>query len=181
MLIIDIRNREMFIARDHLGIKPLYYVETEDFIMLSSEIKAFRHAVPFALNEDALYEQLAFRYVSGHQTIFSGINEVEPGTSWLITPSRDARKSSYYDVSDSLNQRINITEEEVIGEIRNRLTDSINLHTASDVGYTVQLSGGVDSSFVAAVLAKELGHKIRTFSVSIKDDSSGYDFDEEVI
>ena len=167
-IIVKIPTREVFIARDQLGIKPLYYHETRDHIYFASEIKALRHVTPFKLNSDTLYEQLVFRYVAGESTPFEGIRKFPAGSYWKFQHGQSPVSREFYDVTDSLKSREDVSEEDLLPDIRAGVIDSISAHTASDVGYTVQLSGGVDSSFITAVLAKEFGHELDTYSIVVR-------------
>ena len=166
-IIVNIPRREVFIARDQLGIKPLYYHESKDFFFVASEIKALRHVVAFELNHDVLYEQFAFRYVAGESTPFKNIYKFPPGAYWSLTPGGARRTYQYYDVTRSLRSNADIDEETCLRTSRAAVIDSIKAHTASDVGYAVQLSGGVDSSLITATLSRELGHRLKTFSIVI--------------
>ena len=169
LIIVKIPTKEVFVARDHLGIKPLYYSENNDFIFFSSEIKSLRHVMAFELNHDVLYEQLVYRYVAGPETPFKNIYKCLPGSYLKITKGNSPQLNSYYDLTCSLDYRENIGEEKLLHILENSLKESINLHTASDVGFNVQLSGGVDSSFITAILSKDLEQNLNTFSITLDD------------
>ena len=168
-IIVNIPTKEVFVARDHLGIKPLYYSENNDFIFFSSEIKSLRHVMAFELNHDVLYEQLVYRYVSGPATPFKNIYKCLPGSSSKIIFGNYPQWNSYYDLTSSLDYRENIGEKKFLHILENSLRESIKLHTASDVGFNVQLSGGVDSSFITAILSKDLEQHLDTFSITLDD------------
>ncbi|RJP27561.1 MAG: asparagine synthase (glutamine-hydrolyzing) [Candidatus Omnitrophota bacterium] len=168
-IILHIPTRRIFIARDQLGIKPLYWTENRDFIFLASEIKAFRHAVAFSLNEASLYEQLLFRYVSGTGTPFKNIYKLLQGTYWRFEQGAAPQMYRYYNVTDSLKTKSLMSEQELLPRLEELLKESIRLHTASDVGYNIQLSGGVDSSFITAVLATDWEQQLDTFSITLQD------------
>jgi asparagine synthase (glutamine-hydrolysing) len=174
-VIVNVRTHEVFLARDQFGIKPLYFTESKDFWWFSSEIKSFRNAMKFQLNHDVLYEQMIFSRVAGTNTPFKDIYKLGAGTFWRLTPGLRPLVHTYANPTDSLNPQSATDEDSVLKQLHASLIESIDLHTRSDVGYSVQLSGGVDSSFVTAVLARDLGAKLETFSVtlegSVRDES----------
>jgi asparagine synthase (glutamine-hydrolysing) len=172
-IIMDLDNQTAFIVRDHLGIKPLYVYEDDDYILFSSELKAFLSYKKFELNERFLYEQFLFRYVSGNNTLIRNVSRFAEGTFAEINRFGGYHSTRYYDVADSL---INSKRKKIdYDEIQNELDDSIKFHTYSDVGYNVQLSGGLDSSYITAALANQ-GEKLRTYSIELpgfeKDESA---------
>jgi len=164
---------ELIVARDHLGIKPLYYYMDQKNILFSSEIKTFRHYTEFAVNKENIYEQLVYNYVSGKETIYNNIFRLLPGNYMVIKPKQNIKTFEYYNVLDNL---INSTKRKIDYDIIESMLDkSIKMHTQSDVGYNVQLSGGLDSSYITAVLNKKHNQKISTFSVELP----GYDKNEK--
>ena len=164
-VIADLKERTAFLARDHLGIKPLYFRAGPYGLLIASEIKAFRQFADFALNEKALGTQFLYRYVAGRDTIFRDVHRLEAGHYMTVDAAGVHREVRYYDVTDSLALAEDATPN--LDETAEALFDSIRRHTQSDVGYNVQLSGGLDSSYIVAVLAEHLGEKTSTFSVSL--------------
>jgi len=171
-IVVDLINENVFVARDQLGIKPVYFFEDKKNILFASEIKCFRHFIRFELNESALYEQFFYKYVSGKQTIFKNIYRLSPGSYIEFDNSGIISEKRYYEVTDSLRN----PKKSVIntGELEYELKASILAHTQSDVGYNIQLSGGIDSSYITAVLAKDYRQDLHTFSVAL----NGYEKDE---
>lgn len=167
-LIVDLLNDKVFAARDQLGIKPLYFYHDKKNVLLASEIKCFRHYLRFGVNDSALYEQFIYRYVSGRQTIYKDIYRLLPGTYLEINKHGDISEVKYYDVTDSLlnSERLKI-DQDVIEE---ELKKSIYAHTQSDVGYNIQLSGGLDSSYITGVLSKDYNQTLNTYSVELKEE-----------
>ncbi|MCH8996920.1 MAG: asparagine synthase (glutamine-hydrolyzing) [Proteobacteria bacterium] len=166
-VVLDLEKGVAFAARDHLGIKPLYFRRVGASLLLASEIKPFRHYAPFELNGNAYYEQLCFRYVPGRQTIFDDVFRLEPGCWMEIRRDGRVQETRYYDLTEKLAARPRAALD--LGEVEAALEDSILRHTQSDVGYNIQLSGGVDSSYITAVLAGKLGTPLKTFSVTLKE------------
>ncbi|MFQ5714605.1 MAG: asparagine synthase (glutamine-hydrolyzing) [Candidatus Scalinduaceae bacterium] len=167
-LIVDLLNDKVFAARDQLGIKPLYFYHDKNNLLLASEIKCFRHYLKFGVNDSALYEQFIYRYVSGRQTIYKDIYRLLPGNYLESNKHGDISEVKYYDVTDSLlnSERLKI-DQDVIEE---ELKKSIYAHTQSDVGYNIQLSGGLDSSYITAVLSKDYNQRLNTYSVELKEE-----------
>tara|TARA_X000000368_G_C23029742_1_gene711926 strand:+ start:297 stop:2117 length:1821 start_codon:yes stop_codon:yes gene_type:complete len=175
LVIYNLSTEKVFIARDQLGIKPLYFLRDNNNILFSSEIKAFRNYTQFRLNKKKIYEQFNFRYVAGEETIFDDIYRVLPGSYFEINKNGKITNNVYYNILDSLKNSNN--NKIKFNEIELKLNDSILSHTQSDVGYNIQLSGGLDSSFITAILKQRYNHHLSTFSVQLnghKDDETIY-------
>ena len=164
------RNR-LVLARDRYGIKPLYYRESGDELAFASELRALPRG---EIDLDALEAFLAFNSVPGPLTIFRDVRKLQPGhvlvwengRSELIRYARPAPVPAS-DVRDD-------EEAELVEELRARLRDSVRAHLVSDVPVGVLLSGGVDSSMLAALAAEEAAEPLRTFSIGFEERS----FDE---
>jgi len=166
-IIYDKIKEEVMVARDHLGIKPLYYFRKNDYYFFGSEIKSFRNLIKFELNDKQLYEQFLYAYVSGQNTIFKNIFRVKPGSFLKLNKKGFVSENHYYNVCDTLMNESSSSLN--LEEIKNDINGSILKHTMSDVGYNVQLSGGVDSSYITAVLSKEYKQTLNTYSVKIEN------------
>jgi len=171
-VVVDLTKYSAFVARDQLGIKPLYYYEKNDSIAFASEIKCLRHLTRFSINEDALYEQFFLRYVSGKRTIFKDIYRLSAGSYMVIDKGKQPKIVQYYDVCSRLKESPGIDID--YSGVEDELNKSIYAHTVSDVGYNIQLSGGIDSSYITAVLAQKYNHTLHTFSVEL----DGFEHDE---
>ena len=166
-IIVDLEEKSLFIARDFPGIKPLYFTEDKDFYYFSSEIKAFSKIMALSVNVDCYYEQFSFRYLSGDRTHFKNVLKVLPGYYWKITQKK-MEKQVYFNVADTFFPKLNNRSfSEVVSSTQEVLQNSFMLHTRSDVGYCVQLSGGVDSSYLASSIVKKTNNTIHTFSVEL--------------
>lgn len=178
IIIIDQQEELAYVARDHLGIKPLYSMRYEDTIHYASEIKAFRPIKSFELNANVLYEQLSFGYVAGKHTLFKDIYKVEPGSLTIIDKKGNQETIQFYDSTKSL-----LTPEPDVNysAIETAIDDSIRRHTLSDVGYNLQLSGGIDSSYIVATLVGEEKKRINTYSVTIDGIWNEESYQKEVI
>jgi asparagine synthase (glutamine-hydrolysing) len=159
-------TRTLFIARDRLGIKPLYYKLTPDRLLFGSEIKAVlaHGGIRPEFNRAALPEYLAFGYLSGEESFYSGIRKLLPGHTMTIGPNGKPEIRQYWDLDASKTHESRDDNYYVRG-YRELLEGAVQSHLMSDVPLGVFLSGGVDSSAVAALMTKQRGEPVETFSV----------------
>ena len=165
----DQRKKELFIARDRLGVKPLYYVHTPDgSLYFASEIKSLiaAQAIRPELNYPALPDYLANHATSGEETLFVGVKRLLPGhtLTW-----RDGRIEiqKYWDLHFSETQNsILRKDEEYVAEWLEMFRTSVRLRLMADVPLGMFLSGGIDSSAIAAMMSGMVDEPIKTFSVA---------------
>src|SRR5688500_13562187 len=170
----DSARRELFIARDRLGVKPLYYVQTDDgSLYFASEIKALLEARPArpALNYAALPDYLANHGTSGDETLFEGVRRLPPGHTLLW---RDGRVSieKYWDVTYARGAEAEAggkSDEDYVAEWSELFRTSVRLRLMADVPLGMFLSGGIDSSAIAAVMSRMVDEPIKTFSVAFAE------------
>jgi asparagine synthase (glutamine-hydrolysing) len=170
----DQSRRKLFCARDRLGIKPFYYTIANGRFAFASEIKALfeQRDVRPQLNQRALPEFFAFGYLSMEETLFKGIQKLLPGHCLVIDLERGDQKpqiSQYWDL-DISTQEPEMKEAEYIARFNDLFTEAVRMHLRSDVPVGVFLSGGLDSSAIAAVMAKLRKEPIETFSVGYAED-----------
>lgn len=160
----DARRRRILVARDRLGIKPLYWSDDGMRLLFGSEIKALlRHPTLVArLNVDALAAFLSLRYVPAPLTMFSGIKALGPG-QMLTCDANGVRTRRWWDLSFAPAEP-QPTEAEAVERLRVLLDDAVRSHMVSDVDYGAFLSGGVDSSTVVALMSRQLGQPVSTFA-----------------
>lgn len=166
----DADRRRLFVARDRLGIKPLYYVATPQFFLFASEIKALLEhpSVTATLNPEVLPEYLTFGYVSGSGTLFAGVQKLLPGHTLEVAESGHCEIRAYWDVPDE-DVPDRRPQRFYVQTYREMLEDAVRGHLMSDVPLGVFLSGGVDSSAVAALMTKIRKEPIETFSVGYSE------------
>ncbi len=159
-------TKSLFIARDRLGIKPLYYKLTPERLLFGSEIKVlFAHGgIRPEFNRPALPEYLAFGYLSGEETFYAGIRKLMPGHTMTIGLDGKAHIRQYWDLDASKSHESH-DESYYVQSYRELLEGAVNSHLMSDVPLGVFLSGGVDSSAVAALMTKLRREPVETFSV----------------
>jgi asparagine synthase (glutamine-hydrolysing) len=167
----DGARRRLVLARDRFGIKPLYYGAADGELSFASELRALPRG---EIDLDALEAFLAFNSIPAPLTIFRDIRKVPAGhiLSWedgRIRLERFARPAPV--PADEVRED---DEAELVEELRSRVRDSVRAHLVSDVPVGVLLSGGVDSSFLAALAADESSEPLRTFSIGFEERS----FDE---
>jgi asparagine synthase (glutamine-hydrolysing) len=166
----DVKRRSLFIARDRLGIKPLYYCVTPNTFLFGSEIKALL-AYPqmrARFNRSALPEYLAFGYLSGEETFYSGVRKLMPGHRLEINEDGDLQVDQYWDLPMTPDDAPR-DEHYYVETYREMLEEAVNSHLMSDVPLGVFLSGGLDSSAVAALMTKIRREPIETFSVGYSE------------
>ena len=158
--VFDIEKKQMFLARDALGIKTLYYTIKEQNVYFASEIKAFKPFISFSPNYDNLFEFLKFGTNLGKSTIFKGIYELKPAQILSIDVNLDIKTSKFFSLVDTFGD----DEDIDFSQIKDLLDESVRLHCDCDVKYGSQLSGGLDSSLITA-LAHKYSKDMETFSV----------------
>ncbi|MCU1274391.1 MAG: asparagine synthase (glutamine-hydrolyzing), partial [Bryobacterales bacterium] len=165
----DKSSRTLFCARDRLGIKPFYYYWDGKLFAFASEIKALLEhpAISPVFDESLLSEYLAFGYTSGERTLFSGIRKLMPGHYLTLSESGLAIRR-YWDVPEA-EERDSRHEESWVRECRERLETSVQLRLMSDVPLGMFLSGGVDSSAIAALMMRMVREPVKTFAVGYRE------------
>lgn len=173
----DEHAQRLLLARDRLGVKPLYYTQQQGMILFASEIKALlaHPLVSRGLDMQAMGLYLTLKAVPAPRTLFQGIQKLEAGTVLTCDTSGNLRQHRYWDPADpSRSWNAACDEDEAVGTIRSLLGQSIAKRQMSDVPIGVFLSGGLDSSAVVALMAPLVSRAINTFSVGIRD-LQGYD------
>jgi asparagine synthase (glutamine-hydrolysing) len=160
----DKKNESLFIARDFFGIKPLYYTQntTDNSLLFGSEIKSFLKFPGFQkeLNKEALKPYLTFQYSVLDETFFKGVYKLRPG-HYMIYKNGKIDIKQYWDVPFDTEEN---SLEYYVEKIKETMEESVRYHRISDVKVGSFLSGGVDSSYVTALLKPD-----KTFSVGFKD------------
>ena len=165
-VIWDKTKRLLFAARDRLGIKPFYYLWDERSFLFGSEIKAIlaHPNVSAKFNRATLAEYLAFGYITGESTMFSGIRKLLPGHTLQVSEKGEFEVRRYWDLPIH-SEREERPRKYYVETYREKLESAVNSHLMSDVPLGMFLSGGLDSSAVAALASKIRGDRIKTFAV----------------
>jgi asparagine synthase (glutamine-hydrolysing) len=168
----DSQRRRLFCARDRLGIKPFYYFWDGHVFAFASEIKALLEhpEISAALEAELVPEFLAFGYSSGERTLFRHIHKLMPGHFLeldLADTDPQAKIQSYWDVPAAATE--NRDDQYWIAETRRRLEETVRMHLMSDVPLGMFLSGGVDSSAIAALIKQSTSSPVKTFAVGYQE------------
>src|SRR5262245_24470881 len=160
----DRSRRRLFVARDRLGIKPLYHARAGSAFVCASEIKALFAFPGLArtVRPEALVEHLTLRYTAAPATLFEGIEKLEPGHT-LTVGAEGTRARRYWQLA--WEPKLDLAPGPALAELEARLTESVRLRLMSEVPLGALLSGGVDSSLVVAVMSRLLDRPVQTFSV----------------
>ncbi|PSJ36460.1 asparagine synthase (glutamine-hydrolyzing) [Allosphingosinicella deserti] len=167
----DRLTRNLTLARDPLGIKPLFVTEQQGGIAFASEIRALR-PLPghvFDVDERAVHDFFGYGHVQRPRTIFRQVRSLPPGHCLRIGPDRDAQIHAFW--KPEFRIRTDVTEQEWIEETRSRLRASVKRHMLADVPVGSFLSGGVDSAAVTAIMAELSGAPIKAFTVGFPNTS----------
>jgi asparagine synthase (glutamine-hydrolysing) len=160
----DERRRRLLLARDHFGIKPLYYYANGAFISFASEIKAILQdpEIPRAVDTQALSNFMTFHYVPAPRTMFQGVSKLLPGHILVADPGQ-IRNQVYWDLNKKQNPCI--SESALADLVYSELKDSVQERLQSDVPVGTLLSGGLDSTAVLGLMTELAGPGIPSFSV----------------
>ncbi|HEY4905592.1 MAG TPA: asparagine synthase (glutamine-hydrolyzing) [Candidatus Sulfotelmatobacter sp.] len=162
----DQSKKRLLLARDRLGIKPLYYRYCDGILLFGSEIKAIvaYPGIKPEFNRRTLAEYLAFGYIAGEETMYSGIRKLSPGHVLTLPEQGQLEISQYWDLKVAADTA-DLGRDYYVQEYRRLLEECVSSHLMSDVPLGVFLSGGLDSSAIAALATKTGKEPIETFSV----------------
>lgn len=172
----DEKEEKLFLVRDRIGIKPLYYTQINNKILFASEIKALLADpdVPRRVNEKAFYHYLSFLTTPAPDTLFEGIKKLAGGCWLQIDTAGRIKEERYWDVLDHTTPLIGISEEEISKMIISELRRAVQYRKVSDVPVGVFLSGGVDSSTNAALFSEGQNERVKTFSIGYQGEYKSY-------
>jgi asparagine synthase (glutamine-hydrolysing) len=173
----DARSRELWLVRDRIGIKPLYYSVHHGRLTFASEIKALLKDPEQrrAIDERALFHYLSFLTTPGPETLFDGIRKVPPGTWIRVGADGTIAERRYWDVWDDVPAMSQAGEDEIAERVLAELRTSVRLRKVSDVPVGVFLSGGLDSSANAALFSEGEQTPVKTFSIGYADSFRSYE------
>jgi asparagine synthase (glutamine-hydrolysing) len=171
----DGKARRLWLIRDRIGIKPLYYSIHHGRITFASEIKALLQDPDQvrAVNEEALFHYLSFLTTPAPDTLFAGIHKLPAGTFMTVSADGQRHQEQYWDVLDHTTPLAGVAEEEIAERLLAELRTSVALRGISDVPVGVFLSGGIDSSTNAALFSQSAAGTVNTFSVGYDQDYRG--------
>jgi asparagine synthase (glutamine-hydrolysing) len=176
LAIWDARSRELWLARDRIGIKPLYWSLHHGRLSFASEIKALLTdpEQERAVDETAFFHYLSFLTTPVPQTLFKGIRKLAGGTWLRVTAAGDVREERWWDVWEHTDPLTDASEDEIAARLLEELRTSVKLRKLSDVPVGVFLSGGIDSSTNAALFSEGEEAPIKTFSIGYEGEYASY-------
>ena len=166
--IYDKNTKKFFCARDRFGKKPFYYYMHNDTFYFASEIKAILKMLGKTppLNQEALWQYLAFQSPQGSNTFYQGIKKLPAGFC-LTFENNQLTTSKYYSIDNI--EILHTNEKKILTDVEALLHSSVDKRLVSDVEVATLLSGGLDSSFVTALYAQKSRHKVHTFSIGYEE------------
>ncbi|HSF59144.1 MAG TPA: asparagine synthase (glutamine-hydrolyzing), partial [Candidatus Binatia bacterium] len=164
----DQRRRRLFLARDHVGQKPLFYYHTNGVFAFASEIKALLRTghVKTQMDVVAMNHLISLRYTPETRTLFESLHKL-PAGHWMTVENGKLQMQRYWQLD--YTRKMNGGEDEIASGLKGLLLDSVKSHMLSDVPIGAFLSGGLDSSTVASVMALTSPDPIRTFSIGVQE------------
>jgi asparagine synthase (glutamine-hydrolysing) len=165
----DDRRQHLLLARDRIGIKPLFYAPLANTLVFASEIKALliHPKLTREINQAAVNSYLTMGYIPGPDTIFRDIQALMPGC-WLEWSSGTLRTRQYW-APDFASEPLSGSEEELVEELDQRLNDAVKAHLVADVPVGAFLSGGIDSSLVAAIAQRHSPEPLHTYTIGFAE------------
>jgi asparagine synthase (glutamine-hydrolysing) len=177
----DSQRKRLFLARDRIGVKPLYYSDEGPTFSFASEIKAILagSGVRPHINPAGLRQYLGFMTTTGPDTIFKGIHKLQPG-HWMTVDQNGTKVSrKYWDVLEDAS-RLTETPEHIADQLITELRESVALRQVSDRPVGIFLSGGIDSSLNAALFSESTSGNVQTFSIGYAGSDQGYQNETEL-
>ena len=166
----DNQKEELLLARDRMGIKPLYYARTSDYLIFSSEIRAILESgfVSGELNYNAIGDYLRYQTVLGTNTILKGVFMLHAGSAMHVSDSEFKINAFWNPITDIDREMIGLSYEDTKTRIRQKLDSAVNRRLIADVPMGAFLSGGIDSSALVA-LASQRAERLKTFTITFED------------
>jgi len=163
-------NQKLILARDRFGQKPLFYANSNGNFIFASEIKAILTDDRFARDVDyeALHHYLSLRFIPSPRTLFQSIKKMPPAHI-LVWQNGYIHLKRYWQLS--FHDKLNLSDSEAIDGLEEKLEKTIRAHMVSDVPLGAFLSGGMDSSMIVAMMAKNSSESIQTFAIGVKEQS----------
>ena len=166
----DEPRRRLFLVRDRIGIKPLYFYKTDGVFLFASEVRALLATglVPRVVDPTALWQYLGYQAVPAPRTLVAGVRALEPGHWLTVGADGHTMDGEYWRMLDATASPMDVSPGEARKRVGDLLRDAVASHMVSDVPVGAFLSGGIDSSAVVGLM-REAGHRPRTFSVGFPE------------
>ena len=176
IVIWDEKKQSLWLIRDRLGIKPLYYYLDDEKLLFASEIKSILKdpTIKREIDEQSFFDYLSFLTVPAPNTLFKNIKKVKNGTFLFFDKEGKTYEKQYWDIFENKIDLTKFDEIEITKRVREELQDSIKVHKVSDVNIGIFLSGGIDSSTNAVFFAKENKLSLNTFTIGYEGNYYSY-------
>ncbi len=169
----DSNDRSLWIARDRLGIKPLFFAKTSEYFAFSSDIKSLRTQYPSFISWERTIEYLTLGYIPEEHTMWDGISKLRPGNYATINSHGEVKISPYWNINNFETWHGSLNEAEE--QLENLLNDAVKLQLRTDVPFGAFLSGGIDSSAIVAMASGQLREPLKTFTIDFEGKESSDD------
>jgi asparagine synthase (glutamine-hydrolysing) len=171
----DERRQRLLLARDRVGVKPMYVYRGDGLVLFSSEVRALlaTDLVPRRVDPTALWDYLGYQTVPAPRTLVDGVRAMEPASWATVSATGEFSSGIYWRMLDPARQSVDVSVDEAHSRVGDKLRDAVAAHMVSDVPVAAFLSGGIDSSAVVALMS-ENGVRPRTFSIGFDEQA----FDE---
>jgi len=165
----DKRNQRLFLSRDRIGEKPLYYSMYNNSLYFGSEIKSlFSATIPKEINKELTEIYLSLSYIPGKDTFYKNIFKLMPG-DFMLVEQGGIKNHKYWDLPDIDESNMNNNKKLIYEEFTYLLEDSVKIRMRSDVPFGAFLSGGLDSSSIVSLMSEQSAHPIETFTIGFKE------------
>lgn len=166
----DKQDKSLFVARDRVGIKPLYYSFKNNRLVFASEIRSVLQSgfVPRKLNKEVVNEYFLYQTVHAPNTIIEGVNMLMPGT-YMVLKNEELKTYRYWNINDFANNANDFDYKATCNKTEELLYQSVERRLVADVPFGAFLSGGIDSSAVVGIMSKLCSRKVETFNVSFDE------------
>jgi len=163
-------NHDLFIVRDHFGIKPLFYTQVNGAFAFSSELKTLAAIPGFnkSINAKSLVSCLNYIWISGNETMFNGCFKLPPAHYMTYSKANGIKMARYWDLPDNVDARLSADIDAAAEDVANTMEASVKRHMVADVPVSSFLSGGLDSSLIS-VLAKKTNEHLSTYTIGTDD------------
>ena len=164
----DKTNKRLFMGKDHMGQKPLFFAQQGEHFLFASEVKGILAAglIETKPNMNAFWHYMSLRFIPDQYTLFENIHKL-PAASTLLWEKGQLKIQPYWQLN--FTDKLKASEDAIEEELNELLLDSVKLHLLSDVQVGSFLSGGIDSSMITAMMAELTGDKFPTFSIGVKE------------
>ena len=163
--LLDIKKSKIWIVRDRIGIKPLFYFRNENDFYFASDIRALRKSISTSINKDKFISFLTLGYVESEFTMWNGVKKLPPG-NYIEIINNNFKIYNYWKINNFENLDIDFNTAK--SELEELLYDSVKLRLRSDVPFGAFLSGGLDSSALVALASKQLNSPLNTYTVKFE-------------